>query len=367
MEQRGTTLEPLASLEDLRDLVTTGGPCLTSYVAFEPATESLAEEVRLRWQARRDELADAGAAEEALAVVDDAIDGAHREAEGICVVVPSGAKPLVDLLPWPPAEDAAWGPVPALRPLLALRQRRVPHVVALVDRAGADLRVRRGHREVAATSVEGDDHPIREVSGGGWSHRRFQQRAEETWQQNMDEVAAELVRVVERSDARIVAIGGDERAVGLLTERLPEAMRDRVHRIGVTRAADGSEAHLDEQVDAELDRWTDEQLDRALDLYDEELGQRDRATSGAAATLAALREARVAVLIVPDGGDDRKAWVGATPDQIATSAGDLTVSGDAVPVPLLDGAVAAALASGADIRVVAPGERPGEMGALLRW
>src|SRR5215207_2768404 len=159
MEQRGTTLDPLASLEDLRDLVTTGGPCLTSYVAFEPATESLAEEVRLRWQARRDELADAGAAEEALAVVDDAIDGAHREAEGICVVVPSGAKPLVDLLPWPPAEDAAWGPVPALRPLLALRQRRVPHVVALVDRAGADLRVRRGHREVAAMSVEGDDYP----------------------------------------------------------------------------------------------------------------------------------------------------------------------------------------------------------------
>jgi hypothetical protein len=367
MEQRGTTLEPLAGLEDLRGLGAAGGPYLTSYVAFEPATEALEEEVRLRWQARREELTDAGASEAALAVVDDAIAGAHREAEGICVVVPGAGDPLVDLLSWPPPEQVTWGAAPALRPLLALRQRRIPHVVALVDRTGADLRLRRGHREVATTSVEGDDYPIRKVSAGGWSHRRFQQRAEETWQQNMDEVAAELVRLVEANDARIVAVGGDERAVGLLIGRLPETVRDRVHRIGVTRAADGSEARLDEQVDAELDRWTDEQLDRALDLYEEELGQRDRAASGAAGTLAALREARVAVLIVPDGDDDRQAWVGATPDQIATSAGDLTAPGDAVPVPLLDGAVAAALASGADIRVVAPGERPGEMGALLRW
>jgi hypothetical protein len=194
----------------------------------------------------------------------------------------------------------------------------------------------------------------------------------------MGQVATELAQLAERTQARVVAVGGDERAVGYLLDALPAGVRDRVHRIGVTRAADGSADRLDDAVAGELDAWTSERIDAALALHAEELGQGDRATSGAGRTLEALRSARVAVLLVAARADSaaesRQVWVGATPDQVATTLGDLADSDGAVAVPLLDGAVGAALASGADVLVVPPDDdgalpealRDG-LGALLRW
>ncbi len=380
MEQRGTTVVPLTELDDLRALVARPGPFLSSYLAFQPATEALAREIDLRWQAQRRELAGAGADEDRLAVVDTVVGGAHRGGAGLAVVVPGTGDPLVERLVAPPLEGAAWGPVPVLRPLITLRQRQVAHVVALVDRTGADLRGWRD-REVAAdaleTTVTGDDAPVRKVAPGGWSQRRFQQRAEDSWLHNMGQVAAEVGALTDRVRARVVAIGGDERAVGLLVDALPPVVRERVHRIPVTRAADGSNRRLDEEVATELDRWAADRVHEVLALHAEESGQADRAAGGAGRTLEALREARVAVLLVADGGatdDQRDVWVGSTADQVATSPGDLTIVDDTRTAPLRDAAVAAALTTGAEVVVVPRGDdgappptlRDG-LGALLRW
>jgi hypothetical protein len=376
MEQRGTTVAPLAEVGDLRDLVTRPGPFLTVYLPFEPATEALAEEVRLRWEARRRALAAAGAPDPALDAVGDALAGAHRGAAGLAVVATEGGTVLVERLASPPDEAAAWELVPALRPLVARRERHVPHVVALVDRAGADLRADTGHGELSVV-VSGDDEPIRKVAPGGWSQRRFQQRAEDSWLHNMAEVAAELTALADRARARVVAVGGDERALGYLLDALPARLQDRVHRIGVTRAPDGSSERLGGEVAAELDASWRARVDAALALHAEELGQSDRATAGAGRTLEALRAARVALLLVSErAGDaeDRRAWTGTTRDQVATTPGDLVDPEAATSVPLLDAAVAAALASGADMMIVpaaAGGEPPGGLrdglGALLRW
>jgi Bacterial archaeo-eukaryotic release factor family 2 len=380
MEQRGTTVMPLTDLDDLRALVARPGPFLSAYLAFQPATEDLAHEINLRWQSQRRQVAAAGADEDRLAVVDGVLGGAHRAGAGLAVVAPRSGDLLVERLVTAPFEGAAWGPVPALRPLIALRQRHVAHVVALVDRTGADLRAWRDG-EVAAdvleTTVSGDDAPVRKVAPGGWSQRRFQQRAEDSWLHNMGQVAAEVAALTDRVRARVVAIGGDERAVGLLVDALPSAVRERVHRIPVTRAADGSGSRLDEEMTTELDRWAADRVRAVLALHAEESGQADRAAGGAGRTLEALREARVAVLLVIEGGptdDQRDVWVGATAAQVATSPGELTTLDDTRTAPLLDAAVAAALASGADVVVVPRGDdgvlpstlRDG-LGALLRW
>ena len=380
MEWRGTTVMPLTELDDLRALVARPGPFLTSYLAFEPATEARAHEIDLRWRAQRRQLAATGADQDRLAVFDGVLARAQRGDAGLAVVAPRTGDPLVERLVSPPLEGAAWGPVPVLRPLIALRQRHVAHAVALVDRTGADLRAWRAGEvpaDALETTVTGDDAPVRKVAPGGWSQRRFQQRAEDSWLHNMGQVAAELVALTDRVRAPVVAIGGDERAVGLLVDALPPVVRQRVHRIPVTRAADGSGSRLDEEVATELDRWTADRVRAVLALHAEESGQGDRATGGAARTLEALREARVAVLLVAEGGptdDQRDVWVGATADQVATSPGDLMTLDDTRTAPLLDAAVAAALTSGADVVVVPRGDdgappptlRDG-VGALLRW
>jgi peptide subunit release factor 1 (eRF1) len=262
-----------------------------------------------------------------------------------------------------------------------VRQELQPHVVALVDRIGADLAVRRGSDvpsgsgDGGARTVEGADYPIRKVSPGGWSQRRYQQHAEETWHHNMSDVADELAALADRSNARVVVIGGDERAVGMVLDQLPAATRSLVRRVSATRAADGSAAQLDEQVAGAVEAWMDEQLAAALELYDQELGQGDRATAGAADTLAALRESRVASLLVAlDAADDRRGWVGVSLDQVATAPEALAaglpaeVRAAVRSAPLVDAAVTAAVATGADIRIV-PASAPlrDGLGALLRW
>jgi hypothetical protein len=147
---------------------------------------------------------------------------------------------------------------------------------------------------------------------------------------------------------------------------LPAATRELVRPIGVTRAADGSIEHLDEQVGAVLDAWTEAQLVHTLDLYRQELGQRDRATAGAPATLEALRSARVGVLLVALGlaaDGDRRVGIGPEPEQVGIGPAE-----DSESAPLADAAVVAALATGADVRIV-PDEAdvPEGIGALLRW
>jgi peptide subunit release factor 1 (eRF1) len=381
MEQRGTTVTPLADLDDLRALVSRPGPFLTDYAAFEPATEALADEVRLRWESRRRSVSAAGAPEPLLDRVSSALEGEHRDSAGLAVVAPSEGEALVERLASVPEEAAAWQPVPVLRPLIALRQHHVPHVVALVDRTGADLGAwtssPSGDRELHRTVI-GDDDVVRKVAPGGWSQRRFQQRAEDSWQRNMAQVADELTDQADRVHAALVAVGGDERAVGYLIDALPARLRDRAERIGVTRAADGSADRLGPEVDAELAGWSSARVEAALALHAEELGQDDRATAGAGRTLEALRAARVAVLLVAERAtgeaEERRAWVGPTRDQVATTPADIADADGAEEVPLLDGAVAAALATGAGVLVV-PGSDDGTppaqlrdgLGALLRW
>jgi hypothetical protein len=390
MEQHGTALAPLTDLDDLRPVVSGLGPFLGVHLPLEPATEESASEIALRWRAGRSRAAEAGTPEPLLAVVDGLLEGAQRLGAGLSVIAGAGGDVHVSHTPVPPPfEIVRWEAVPSLAPLVAVRQQLQPHVVALVDRVGADLAVRRtggsgdgldgidGIAEAEET-VEGEDYPIRKTSGGGWSQRRYQQHAEETWHHNMSDVADEVATLAERSDARVVAIGGDERAVGLVLDQLPTAVRDLVRRISATRAADGSTDQLDDEVADVVREWTDSQLARTLELYEQELGQNDRATAGARDTLSALREARVAVLLVVlDASDERRAWVGASPDQVGTAPDELAaglpaeVQAAARSAPLVDVAVTAAIATGADVRVVPESARSGRLpeglGALLRW
>lgn len=371
MRQHAPSPPPVAELDDLRALARHHGPFLSVHLPFGRPAHDTAERLALTWRGHRRAAAEAGAPEGVLRIVDQVVDGSpQRRGMGVSVVATPHARPVVDHLPVPPAVEAVtWERVPSLVPLIEARQMVRPHVVALVDRAGADLLVRRsGDGDARKVEVEGDDFPLRKVAGGGWSHRRFQQRAEDTWHRNMSEVADELTTQAHRVAAVLVAVGGDERAVTILSDAVPEDVRDLLTPIDVTRAADGTAEDLDDEVERVLrDRLTAELRD-AVESYRQELGQRDRAAAAPADTFAALRTARVTTLLTTVDGGGRRAWVARDHRQVALSPEELPAGGERWPVPLVDAAVAGALASGADVRVVPADLAPPDgIGALLRW
>jgi hypothetical protein len=344
MKQRGEPLTRLVALDDLRALAEHPGPTFTAYLPLRPADEELAEATALRWRGLRDQAGAAGVPPELLDDVQEQLDDdAYREGAGLGIVAAEGSRPHLEELVAVPPELIRWQEAPALTPLIADRQRRQPIVVALVDRRGADFTTRTagtiGPDDARSTSVDAATYPLRKVAPGGWSQRRFQQHAEETWHHNMTEVAEELVSLVAKHDARLVALGGEERALGLLLEQLPDAVRERIQPIAVTRATDGSIQHLDEELDRVLTAWVDSRLAETLAAFARELGQHDRAAQGAGDVGEALRAGRVAALIVPPWSTDA-----------------------------IDRAVADALATSADVHVIADlDDVPDHLGALLRW
>src|SRR6185312_12259446 len=58
--------------------------------------------------------------------------------------------------------------------------------------------------------------------GGGWSHRSMQARVEETWRQNIAQVAARVDERVRAADARLLVIVGETRSRAQLRDALSE-------------------------------------------------------------------------------------------------------------------------------------------------
>src|SRR5262249_60119159 len=63
---------------------------------------------------------------------------------------------------------------------------------------------------------------------GGWSQPRYQRRAEDSWQHNAAAVAQVVTRALRDLRAGLLLVAGDVRAVQLLRDHLPPALRRQV-------------------------------------------------------------------------------------------------------------------------------------------
>jgi Bacterial archaeo-eukaryotic release factor family 2 len=367
---------------DLAHLVGGEGPFLTVLLTTESGVENAAQRSEQRWKTVRSDLEERGAPEEVLAAVDPLVGDAHLSGEGLFVVADATGVRHVEHGPVPgPVDRAWWDPVPHLVTLLRWRQASVPFVVALADRTGADLYgFRRGPDESpdVERTVQGDDAVISKVGPGGWSQRRYQDRAENTWQDNAEDVAQAIARLASRIDARLVLLAGDVRAITLIQESWPAGFDLPVEVVPGERPWDGSGTMIPDEAQAIVDRFVQAETDAIVERFREEKGQQDLAAEGAPATVAALTASQVAVLLLhdvpePDDAEDADrpvAWVGPSPSQIATTRTGLEGLGidPAIEVPRSDALVGAAIATSAAIRFV-PAETGLEdgVGALLRW
>ena len=359
-------------VQRLRSLLEREGPFVSLYLNTEAGDEEGAREMGLRWRALRAAAAEKGARDAALSAIDDVVAGAQRRGDGLAAFASADDISLALSLSAPIADHVTTGDVPHLLPLLEWRQDNPRVAVVMSDRIGAQIHVLGGLGPERRDDVEGRDFPITNVRAGGSSEPRFHRRAENNWEGNAREVAAELTRVVAGEDIELVVIAGDVRAITFLQEHMDDAIEsialeiESRPEVGLDEVAD----QLERAVAAYAGQTIEDQLAR----FREERGQRDRAADGAEATFAALRMAQVERLLVARDEAGSQAWFSpADPTQAALDRSTLDELGlhDVRPAELVDVAVRTALLTGADVTVV---PRLGEdhspregIGALLRF
>lgn len=373
MERSGQAADVVTPhLEDLRQLVERPGPFLTLVVERPESSgrsaDRTASDVR--------SACEGGPFEVHAETVVAAVEEAFPEAEAVVVVVDQAGVVLIEHLDGAPRRAGAWsGEVPVLTSIIERRTADLPVVMVSVDRTGADVSwsgpLPAGAAALGGAEVDGPEVHLRKVKGGGWSHRRFQQRAEDAWERTAREVAAVVEAAADEVGARLLVVGGDDRMVHLVRAELPGPLEQRVREVPGSRADDGS----DDDRDAAAVRWqrtaVAEDTVRALALFDRELGQADRAADGFDGVLGALRESRVDLLLVHDGEDGRSAcFVPDGPTLVAGTARELEDLGahDVRSARAIDVAIRAALLTGADVRIVPTTPKLTEgIGAVLRW
>ncbi|MFM8944743.1 MAG: Vms1/Ankzf1 family peptidyl-tRNA hydrolase [Actinomycetota bacterium] len=360
-------------LLDLTDLPTAPGPFLSVRLTTEGAVANAGPRSHLRWWGLRDELLRRGAPEQLVEIVDAHVPGAHRFGRTLHVVVTADGSAFADHATTAEADLAVgrYESLPWLLPVLATRQREVPHVIVLTDRRGADITaVRRG--AALLEDLEASEEPLTRQHKGGWAdlnERRYQRRAENSWERNAGEVAVEVERLARWAGAERILVAGDVRAVQFLRDDLPGDLATLVRTVGGERwNADGSGgAHVD--VAAALADLAALRTAELLERFEEERGQGDRAAAGADDVAGALAAGQVETLLVADVDDGLEAWFGDDPHAIAATAAGASVLGFEARTGRLREALArAALGTGAEVRVVDADAGPAEgIGALLRW
>ncbi|GAA2001883.1 Vms1/Ankzf1 family peptidyl-tRNA hydrolase [Brevibacterium samyangense] len=295
------------------------GPLLSVHLDTTRTDPRTAAEVTTRWTRLRAELSRAGAPDDLLDTVEEAIrepsamGGPHGRA-----IIASAAEILVDrTLPVPPiTECAQWARAPKLLPFIQLTPFAVSQLLVEVDRAGADLTLcapenpslTRGSTDLGDDgSVDGGHDELHKAGLGGgskhgWRSNNFEARVEDSWERNAEAVAATVTKLVSEHRPDMVLLTGDVRAQSLLKDALGQEVLSRLHIVpGGTRGVSLERASFRE----ELDRITREFIEgrqRELGERFHESQARDaESVAGAFEVVEALDRGQVDELVLVTG------------------------------------------------------------------
>ncbi|MFC0111307.1 Rv2629 family ribosome hibernation factor [Kibdelosporangium aridum] len=359
-------------LKDLADQIGHSGQFASIYFDSSHDTADAARQIELRWRAVVDQLEGAGLAQQTLTALDNAVtENPPSQGRAGRALVAAGSTVLIDeqLPEPPPGRIARVSPLPYLLPLIEHDAQQVPHVVAVIDRTGADLRAV-GQHGMNQESVQGTEHHVHKVRGGGWSHWSIQNRVEEKSRQNVEEVAREVSRLVDDVDAQVLVLAGEVQA----RKALYDAIAPRPREIAVeastgNRATGGDAEAFEHEVRRILDEHVEKQRQASFDRFHAELNRDNGlAAQGLNETLSALNAANVEYLLVnPQVLADRTLCSGAQPTPLATAEQPLRAAGEeTVHTVRADEALPiAALATGAMV-VTSDEALPDGVGVLLR-
>jgi hypothetical protein len=355
------------------------GPFATVCADVTHTTANAATELDLRVRAIAENLEQQGAPEAVVTTVRDRLleandGGAAGTLSGRAVVVAGNGTVVLDeaLAGTPRREFAEWSPQPDLVPVLSQLPGRIPHVVAVVDRVGADITVAGvpgGPDE--RDKVEGDTFRIRKVKVGGWAQDHWQNSVEEQWAENAGHVADDIGSAVRRHGARFVLVAGDVRARQQLLDKATDSWKDLVVTMDEGGRAAGADRGPVDRREEELVA-EHEAADEATALEQiEAASAHGLSLTGTAPVVEALRKGQVETLVLADRPDDEQLLVGGSPLELGMNQGDLEALGaqESQQVPADRALVAAAVASAAGVVVLPRAAMPGDIpvAAILRY
>lgn len=330
-------------MTELRRLVTAGGPFASVHFDESHDTEDAAKQLQLRLKEMEAALDEQGADRPTV----EAILSRVRESTppvgqaGRSVLAAHGEVVVDQRLAAPPAaQEARYSALPYFLPIVTHAEDAPTYLVVLVDSAGAEIEVYRGHT-----------------------------RAEETSRHELDDVAARIAKTAEQTGARLIVLAGEVQARTGLHDLLPEPARRITSDVGAGRAAGADRDELDRRIHELLTGRRLAGLDDLAERFRAEAGRNSGlAVSGLEGVTAALSEGNVATLLVGEPGGAR-VLTGPEPTQIGVAKPRLDALGVTDPVlHRADEALPyAAVAVGAE--VVAMDERlelTDGFGALLR-
>lgn len=350
-----------------KDLFDKEGPYATVYLPKD-ARSNTAGARQQRWDSVRHHLREARMPAEHVERVEEAVT-APSTAGGRAIVLSYDGHLWSEDFPTSHDEFTV-AALPRLVPFLAARQACLEVVDVRIDRTGADVALRKGmHETLEERTVEGSHDVIHKPEAGGWSQRRFEDRAEDSWEMNAKEVARYVDELVRTHGPAGVIVSGDVRAVQFLQEHLGAAARKLCHVLptGHGRAVDGGERAHREALEAAVLQVSAERTRETLERYRQARAQRGRAASGLEEVAEAFRRAQVETLLLPNRHLDEELCFGSDATDVALDAASLEEMGrEATCGPADAVLVRAALGTSAKVVVVEPGDLD-SVAAILRY
>ena len=360
----------------LAELYRSGAPLTAVYADASEDTNDPHRTRELRRRALREELAAAGAPDSDLDVVDEILSRPSHVGGPVShfLVIRDGEVLVQELLPGQPRAERAvsYGLVPGLLPLVAHRPRDLSYVVVEANREGGVVKLFRlgGSAPESEQEIEGETEQIRKVQLGGWSHRRFQQHAEETWKRNEAQIAESIDELVRTEKVELILISGDVRAQQLLRDQLGSAAQKvAVLVAGNTRAEGSSDEPLEHEIETRVAELLALEERAALDrLAQETASTGGLGETGLGAVVHALQQSQVDTLLVSQRLlADRTLLALATEPWIATAPEETLGATVVGHVPAADALVRAAVLTDAKVLAMGDQELPQGVAALLRW
>jgi hypothetical protein len=308
VHEKGALVKDDSLIERLQTLQQAPGPFVSLYMNTEADRELGPQELAGRWRGLRETAASQDVPDKALLLLDDVVEGSHLKGNGLIAFTAADELFFRRFVDAPLPDTVQAGRLPHLLPLFDWRQHHPSYAVVLIDRTQAQIHVVGGLREEQTVEVEGDHDVIRKVQAGGWSHRRFQNRAEDSWERNAEEVAERLGRIIRDEGLQLAVVMGDVRAIALLKENAAPDIAPRLHDLETAPPTEDRLEEVRNEIEAAVAALTGRLVEETLAKFLEERGQEDLAAEGAVATMAALRMSQVETLLISTAGEQRDGW-----------------------------------------------------------
>ncbi|UGY90530.1 hypothetical protein [Streptomyces gobiensis] len=331
--------------------------------------------IELRWRHLRDDLVEQGADDGTVQALADAV-GTDRDVpgrHGQALFAAHGQVLLSEELPEPPAQDLArFAPLPEAMPLALQHAPDITYAAVVIHRI--DRRDSGADHDELDVDLQIGQWPLSKVRPGARVHRHFR-FASDAWQEGAARVVDDLVDPTRQDAVEAVVVCGEVWARGVLINRMPVALRERVETLeedgGRTRETD--RALLEEELNGLFQgRMNDQDAALTETFLAQRAARGGSEVEGKAAAIEALQRAQVRALLINPAADlSEPVWVGAEPAQIALAAADLRHFGvGAVAEQTASAALLRALVGTGAQLVVVPDERltmDGRLGVLLRY